>query len=62
MDYRIMQANDWLKNEIKKDQLDIEESKKRDIKQIKSIDRNAIISKTKKRSVFAKLLYILGWK
>jgi hypothetical protein len=62
MDNELLQANDWLKNEIKRDQLDTDASKKHYIDEIKSIDKKEIQNKlkTKKQSIFKKLLYILG--
>jgi hypothetical protein len=63
MKSELQQANDWLKNEIKKDQLDIELSKKQYAKEIKSIDKISIVKELKNNtpSIFKKFLYILGY-
>ena len=66
MDKKIQRELDWLKKEIKKDELEIETHKNRLINQIKKIDRTKMFipepeTKKKKMSLFNKLLIIFGY-
>lgn len=66
MDKKIQRELDWLKKEMKKDELEIETHKKRLINQIKNIDKTKMFivepeSFKKKVSFFDKLLLVFGY-
>ena len=61
MGQKITQGLDWLESEIKKDNQEIENNKKRQIREILSIDKKKMFEPPPKKSFFEKMLITLGY-
>jgi len=58
---KIIQGLEWLDKEIKKDQQEIEDRKKKMIEEIKSLDRSKVCAPKKKLTLGQKIRRTLGY-
>jgi hypothetical protein len=61
MGQKITQGLDWLESELNKDEIEVERVKKRQIREVMSLDKEKMFTPPPKKTFFDKLLIVLGY-
>jgi hypothetical protein len=61
MSQKITQGLDWLESELNKDDIEVEKTKKRQIREIMSLDKEKMFTPPPKKTFLDKLLIVLGY-
>ena len=61
MGQKITQGLDWLESELNKDEIEVEKTKKRQIREIMSLDKEKMFAPPPKKTFLDKLLIAFGY-